>query len=205
MKKSDPSRLNAAKYATLSLIVRLVASQAAVFNLWFSRRCYERSRGEMIMMFTEKILQRKNAGSFPQKVKLDHTDDPNDFIQPRHYSLISKIFRPFRFFGLAVKTTSERRLQQEQLAPATLGKILNIMRHVFACICWMQRSLISNVAMTCMKSHRGTLHFFWCHMNIIRKHSVQGPGCLDLPRPSTLFFPFGKTRNGSPLNRYVWT
>ena len=53
-------------YAVLSLLVRLFASQCSAFNLWFSRRCYERSRGEMITMLSEKILSRKVA-AFPEQ------------------------------------------------------------------------------------------------------------------------------------------
>jgi hypothetical protein len=49
-------------YAVLSLVARLIESQAAVFGLWFSRRCYERSRGEMITMLYEKMLRRKVIG-----------------------------------------------------------------------------------------------------------------------------------------------
>ncbi|KAL9130175.1 MAG: hypothetical protein Q9217_001569 [Psora testacea] len=46
-------------YAILSLTVRLVACQSSVFSLWYGRRCYERSRGEMITMLHEKVLSRK--------------------------------------------------------------------------------------------------------------------------------------------------
>ncbi|KAF7503016.1 hypothetical protein GJ744_004723 [Endocarpon pusillum] len=49
-------------YAVLSLIARLIADQTAVFSLWYSRRCFERSRGEMIMMLYEKMLMRKVVG-----------------------------------------------------------------------------------------------------------------------------------------------
>jgi len=45
------------------MVARLVAAQSAVFSLWFGRRCYERSRGEMITMLYEKTLNRKILGS----------------------------------------------------------------------------------------------------------------------------------------------
>lgn len=47
-------------YALLTLVLRLVAAQSQVLNLWYGRRCYERSRGEMVMMIYEKALSRKN-------------------------------------------------------------------------------------------------------------------------------------------------
>jgi ABC-type multidrug transport system fused ATPase/permease subunit len=47
-------------YALLSLVLRLVAAQSQVLNLWYGRRCYERSRGEMVMMVYGKALSRKN-------------------------------------------------------------------------------------------------------------------------------------------------
>lgn len=52
-------RSAAITYAFLTLIARLVASQSDVLNLWYSRRAYERSRGEMITMLYEKTLTRK--------------------------------------------------------------------------------------------------------------------------------------------------
>jgi hypothetical protein len=52
-------RRAAMNYAVLSLVVRLIASQSAVFTLWYGRRAYERSRGEMITMLYEKTLSRK--------------------------------------------------------------------------------------------------------------------------------------------------
>ena len=62
MENPDSPKSAAITYAILSLIVRLIASQTAVLNLWFSRRCYERSRGELITMLYEKTLTRKIVG-----------------------------------------------------------------------------------------------------------------------------------------------
>ena len=53
-------------YALLSLAVRFVGAQSQVLNLWYGRRAYERSRGEMITMIYEKALSRKNT--FGEKV-----------------------------------------------------------------------------------------------------------------------------------------
>ncbi|CCU76515.1 ABC Transporter [Blumeria hordei DH14] len=46
-------------YASMMLLIRLISSQSSVFNLWFGRRAYERSRGELITVLYEKTLNRK--------------------------------------------------------------------------------------------------------------------------------------------------
>lgn len=46
----------------VTLVARLVTAQSAVFSLWFGRRLYERSRGEMITMLYEKTLNRQIIG-----------------------------------------------------------------------------------------------------------------------------------------------
>ncbi|KAL1304033.1 hypothetical protein AAFC00_000471 [Neodothiora populina] len=63
MDRIDLNRRPAITFAVLILTLRLVAAQSAVFSLWFGRRCYERSRGEMITMLFEKTLNRKIIGS----------------------------------------------------------------------------------------------------------------------------------------------
>ncbi|ROT40409.1 ABC transporter [Sodiomyces alkalinus F11] len=52
-------------FAAAILAARLVACQSSVFTLWFSRRCYERSRGEMITTIYAKTLSRKSFGQQP--------------------------------------------------------------------------------------------------------------------------------------------
>ena len=37
-------------WAAVTLATRIFAAQTGVFGLWYGRRCYERSRGEMITM-----------------------------------------------------------------------------------------------------------------------------------------------------------
>ncbi|KAL2817293.1 hypothetical protein BDW59DRAFT_152765, partial [Aspergillus cavernicola] len=66
MKDQNQSNRVALIYAFLSLVLRVVAAQSQVFSLWYGRRCYERSRGEMMMMVYEKALVRKNI--FDQRV-----------------------------------------------------------------------------------------------------------------------------------------
>ncbi|KAK0714732.1 hypothetical protein B0H67DRAFT_644566 [Lasiosphaeris hirsuta] len=59
-----PDPRTALVYAGLTLFGRLVRAQSGIFNLWYQRRNYERSRGEMITMIYEKTLRRK-AFTFP--------------------------------------------------------------------------------------------------------------------------------------------
>ncbi|KAL9104794.1 MAG: hypothetical protein Q9163_000292 [Psora crenata] len=58
-------------YALLSLTVRMIGCQSSVFSLWYGRRCYERSRGEMITMLHEKVLSRKIIGVSSQTEQSD--------------------------------------------------------------------------------------------------------------------------------------
>ena len=50
-------------YALIALVVKMIEVQSEVFSLWYGRRCYERSRGEMITMLHEKVLSRKIIGA----------------------------------------------------------------------------------------------------------------------------------------------
>ena len=59
-----PDHRTAVVYAGMTLFARLLRAQIGVFVLWFGRRNYERSRGEMITMLHEKTLRRK-AFTFP--------------------------------------------------------------------------------------------------------------------------------------------
>lgn len=66
--QAGPSHVEASLlFAAAILGVRLVACQSSVFTLWFSRRCYERSRGEMITTIYAKTLSRKAFGQPPPK------------------------------------------------------------------------------------------------------------------------------------------
>lgn len=66
-----PDRRVAMVYAVFILVIRLISAQSGIFNLWFCRRAYERSRGEMITMIYEKTLMRK-AFTFPS----EHDEKP---------------------------------------------------------------------------------------------------------------------------------
>ncbi|KAL8792793.1 MAG: hypothetical protein Q9195_004606 [Heterodermia aff. obscurata] len=55
-------------YALIALIIRLSGAQISVFSTWYGRRCYERSRGELITMLHGKVLSRKIIGTMSDSV-----------------------------------------------------------------------------------------------------------------------------------------
>lgn len=124
-------------YAIAILAVRLVSCQSAVFQLWFSRRCYERSRGEMITTIYAKTLSRKFFGQ-PAADKtvgatqdadgdIADTDETVDSDEPKsRYEKIIGWFRRRRPNRPKYQPIKE---QKEQKQPATTGKILNLMRN----------------------------------------------------------------------------
>ncbi|PYH95291.1 hypothetical protein BO71DRAFT_449438 [Aspergillus ellipticus CBS 707.79] len=105
-------------YALLSLVLRLVAAQSQVLGLWYGRRCYERSRGEMIMMIYEKALSRKNV--FDQQViekaegDESQEEDAEEAAGDRRWW---QFWKPRR-------TTSKAEINKT----ASMGKIFNLLR-----------------------------------------------------------------------------
>ncbi|GKT46578.1 ATP-dependent bile acid permease [Colletotrichum spaethianum] len=126
-------------YAIAILAVRLVACQAAVFQLWFSRRCYERSRGEMITTIYAKTLSRKHFGQPAGEKMIDAEDDDSEDDEETGADGVinndEQTGRFSRFLGWFRRGQSTRpkyqRLQKQkaQRQPATTGKILNLMRN----------------------------------------------------------------------------
>lgn len=115
----------AVTYAAIALVVRIAAAQSGVFSLWFGRRCYERSRGEMITMLYEKTLGRKISFAPADEAKelqsADAADSKADVagVKP---SLFAQVYRQLKH-GLGKET---RQLKKE---PASMGKILNLMKN----------------------------------------------------------------------------
>lgn len=129
----------AIKYALMILFVRLVAAQSAVFSLWFGRRCYERSRGEMITMLYEKTLNRKILGGLPQQATVQQSSQADEGNQrPEsepllngHTDKTTSLSNRLRNFVRKVSSTSNRNKHSEEAktTPASMGKILNLMRN----------------------------------------------------------------------------
>jgi hypothetical protein len=69
----QPNIRTAIVYAAITLFARLVKTQSGVFNLWYCRRTYARSRGELITMVHEKMLRRK---AFTIPSTLDVANNP---------------------------------------------------------------------------------------------------------------------------------
>lgn len=126
----SPNRI-AMSYALLSLVVRQIAAQSAVFSYWFSRRCYERSRGEMITMLYEKTLSRKIVGLIQgQSQKIAPRDKSLEDHSCGGRRLFFKRFLRSINVWFCSKTHTFKQRQEKDLVRknASMGKILNIMR-----------------------------------------------------------------------------
>ncbi|KAK4146047.1 P-loop containing nucleoside triphosphate hydrolase protein [Dichotomopilus funicola] len=55
----EPNVRTATVYAGITLLMRLIKTQSGVFSIFYCRRNYERTRGELITMIHEKTLRRK--------------------------------------------------------------------------------------------------------------------------------------------------
>ena len=120
----------------LSLLARLIASQSAVFSIWFSRRGYERSRGEMITMLYEKTLSRKVIGIHPALQENSSIEvNVDDNVYAMKYTKSNRK-RPLSRFILSIRTKfrpvsnpfREVHTIPNSKQPASTGKILNLMR-----------------------------------------------------------------------------
>ncbi|KAI1107856.1 canalicular multispecific organic anion transporter 1 [Jackrogersella minutella] len=119
-------------YALAILLVRVVACQSAVFQLWYSRRAYERSRGEMLTAVYAKTLSRK---SFGLREDLEKAPEENGAELNEETPLLGVRQSEKTRFALLLeflrlrksKDQSEPESDAEQ--PATMGKILNLMRN----------------------------------------------------------------------------
>ncbi|EKG12941.1 Putative ABC transporter protein [Macrophomina phaseolina MS6] len=127
-------------FATLILAVRLIAAQSAVINLWYCRRCYERSRGEMITMIYEKTLTRKSFGTAEDDKPKQQADaclitgNGVESDQSSPGSLGSKGFvrrlrSKMRQLFSRIRAGAKAAPQEEKKQPASMGKILNLMRN----------------------------------------------------------------------------
>lgn len=131
-------------YAILILLARVVNAQSEVFSLWYGRRCYERSRGEMITMLYEKTLNRKVVS----KPKEDKEDAAQDAVLERINTTQSTDestpligTKPKESANLLRRTLTQLKMlwgnfvvgwkgsDTKQQEPADMGKIMNLMRY----------------------------------------------------------------------------
>ena len=166
MEDRDFSKGASVTYAVMSLAVRLVAAQSSVFSLWFSRRAYERSRGEMITMLYEKTLNRKilsvrknvPAEELPE-VDSEESDEENMNGGLKHQegwqSYPSLLWRKVHVCLTAPFRSKKRNVVHEDLKqPASMGKILNLMRSVVTALL-EAFCLLCSIETTFMRLHRG--------------------------------------------------
>ncbi|QDS76977.1 hypothetical protein FKW77_005636 [Venturia effusa] len=125
----SPKRV-ALTYSLLGLIVQSIEAQSEVLTLWYGRRCYERSRGEMTMMVYEKALSRKNV------VGQEETEKANDkakeakksdgAVEDRALIAKSKYHRYCGGFKRFWSKSEKPKIDTKQAASA--GKVLNLIR-----------------------------------------------------------------------------
>ncbi|KAE8349422.1 ABC transporter [Aspergillus coremiiformis] len=120
MRDPNASKRAALTYALLSLVLRLVAAQSQVLNLWYGRRCYERSRGEMIMMVYEKVLSRKNM--FDQQIKEKGDENETEGVDGDAASSTTRRM----FCGLFPLRNTPGKGKTK--TAASMGKIFNLLR-----------------------------------------------------------------------------
>ncbi|EMD64693.1 hypothetical protein COCSADRAFT_87739 [Bipolaris sorokiniana ND90Pr] len=126
-------------YACIILALRLTSAQLNVFNLWYQRRAYERCRGELITMLYEKTLNRKILGA-KQEVKVGQTngdsigevrEEINGETRTNHEQS-KPAFKHWKDTVLALIRSAFRKntknAPKENNDPASMGKILNLMR-----------------------------------------------------------------------------
>ncbi len=95
--------------------------------MWFGRRAYERSRGEMITMLYEKTLSRKVialSSKAVAEVDTDGTSNGGKLAQKHWFSrTLAFLARPFLLLCGSRKISKNDSSKQ----PASMGRILNIM------------------------------------------------------------------------------
>ncbi|KAI1300289.1 ABC transporter [Xylaria venustula] len=143
IEKGPEYRTESIIWALAMLILRLVSTQSGVFSLWFGRRAYERSRGEMITMVYAKTLARKSYG---QRVDDGEHSQQNGHENGHEYSndgtgpdideetpllgnqpqpsYFKRLLRSFKFH----KSSPSKKAKVTSQQPATMGKILNLMK-----------------------------------------------------------------------------
>lgn len=117
----------ALNYAVLTLVLRMLAAQSGVFTLWFGRRAYERSRGEMITMLYEKTLSRKVIALSSKAIIEADTNGTSNGGKPAKHSWFSQTldFLAKPFLLLCGRRNAPKNDPVKQ--PASMGRILNIM------------------------------------------------------------------------------
>ena len=115
-------------YAILTGVTRLIKTQSGIFSLWFARRCYERSRGEMITMIYEKTLNRKVFSSPTEIPEEKHQEQENPTKRSRLHMMVRSLSKILRLDAIQRLLQIQQHTQQNK-SPASMGKILNLMKN----------------------------------------------------------------------------
>lgn len=125
MRESDSFKTDAIIYAVLRLVVRLIGTQSYALGLWYSRRAYERSRGEMITMLYEKTLSRKIIGAHAQPAEQPDQHVDGTLKVPTESMTRLQIFWKTLSCWISAPPRSRKEMAKQ---PASMGKILNLMQ-----------------------------------------------------------------------------
>lgn len=162
MEDGSAPRSRAVIFASLSLVVRLISCQSSVFSLWYSRRSYERSRGEMITMLYEKTLSRKIIGESGVSENPDSGEAANDGDGPDDISAgngrkaPNRLKGPLKRFGqFLAKQLWRPSTKEERKHAASIGKIYNLMRYGPTLSMSMTFPDLDMTGTTSTKYHRG--------------------------------------------------
>jgi ABC-type multidrug transport system fused ATPase/permease subunit len=128
MQNPDAPQSAAITYAAMTMGVQLIKCQSGVFSLWFGRRCYERSRGEMITMLYEKTLGRKISFNPPKTASEAHGEAENGAGQNGNGHSDTKK-KSLSWFSKLISNFRRSKKMAEIKEPASMGKILNLMRN----------------------------------------------------------------------------
>lgn len=126
----SPKRI-ALTYSLLGLMVQGIEAQSEVLTLWYGRRCYERSRGEMTMMVYEKALSRKNVVGQEETEKAnDKANESNDTNGTAHAANggVTSKSKYHRYCGFFQSEKPKPESKPETKQPASMGKVLNLIR-----------------------------------------------------------------------------
>jgi ABC-type multidrug transport system fused ATPase/permease subunit len=147
----DSPRSATITYACISVIFRLTSAQITIFNLWYQRRAYERSRGELITMLYEKTLNRKILGAKQASTPVEPSNGQENgesngnssgdingnssegtngsmSTNKRPEATLTSLFR--KLYGSMPSLFSKKAKQADKESDAaSMGKILNLMRN----------------------------------------------------------------------------
>ena len=134
--KNGPAyRYESISYSAITMVLRLVAAQSGVLNTWFSRRGYERTRGQTLTTIYGKTLTRKSVGGVIQEPESENGHENGNGTtgangQARRLRLLDFLW-PCKC-GSKKKTKAQKKSKKKSKKkeqPASMGKILNLMKN----------------------------------------------------------------------------